>query len=499
MFTNDTDSPVDRSSIPRRVLLVYANEERQPWPIMPIGLGFVAAALEGRGHHVRLVDLVFEDDWPARLSRALVESAPDIIGISIRNTDNVDWYDNRTYLGRIRDEVVRPLRLSSGVPIVVGGPAVNIMPGRIAEYLGADGAVCGDGEQAMCELVEALPSGSGLPGVRGYIPSGGAGDDVEPRRIDPLTDVRQPRLFRWVDADRYLRMGSSYPIQSKRGCALKCSFCVYGRIEGRRYRLHDPEAIADEIEEAAAHGIDDFEFTDSIFNIPLEHAVDVCRAIIGRGLRVGLNTSGVHPGHFSAELLDVMTLAGFEQLSFAPDSASSTVLERLGKGYTSPDVLVEAARRVRSSPLKVMWWMTLGLPGESARTIDETLAFVRDHVRPGDLVLCTVGVRILHGTEIARIAIDEGRLDPGTDLLEPVFYEPALISLEEIDRRVREAALELPNLVLNADARSFGPVVRIGTWLKRLTGHRKPIWSPVPLVNRVQHLPRRIARGIGLF
>jgi len=497
--TATTDSALDGTAWPKRVLLVYANEEREPWPIMPIGLGFVAAALERRGHEVHLVDLVFVEDWSRRLREAVAETDPEVVGVSIRNTDNCDWYDNRTYLDRIRDEVLTPLRGATDALIVVGGPAVNIMPGRVAEYVGADGAVYGDGEHTLCRLVEMWPPSNEPLELEGYIPTGSTGAAVEPRRIEPLSNIDQPRLFRWVDADRYLRAGSSYPVQTKRGCALKCSLCVYGRIEGSRYRLHDPEAIADEIEAAFKEGILDFEFTDSMFNIPLEHAIDVCRAIINRGLKVGLNTSGVHPGFFSAELMDVMELAGFEQFSFAPDSASPTVLESLGKGYTSADVLVEAADRVRGTRMKVIWWMTLGLPGETAETIDETLSFVREHVRPSDLVLCSVGVRILHGTRLARIAIDEGSLDPTSDLLQPVFYDPVGISLDEIDRRVRAATIGLPNLVLNSEARSFGPVVRLGTWIKRVTGHHQPIWSPVPLVNRLQSLPRRIGRGLGLI
>jgi radical SAM superfamily enzyme YgiQ (UPF0313 family) len=498
MNTDNTDSRVDSSVSPRRVLLVYANEEREPWPIMPIGLGFVAAALDERGHHIHFVDLVFEDDWPGRLHRAVEESDPEIVGISIRNADNVDWYDLRTYLDRIRDEAVTPLRAVTDAPIVVGGSAVNITPGRITELVRADGAVYGDGEQTFRRIVETFSPSTGLPALEGFIPRGGSGQGVEPCRIEALSEVSQPRLHRWVDAGRYLRAGSSYPVQTKRGCALDCSFCVYGRIEGRGYRLHDPEAIADEIEEASRSGIRDFEFTDSMFNIPVAHAIDVCRAIINRKLDVGLNSSGVHPGHFSAELMDVMELAGFEQFSFAPDSASPTVLSRLGKGYTTTDVLVEAANRVRGTRMKVMWWLTLGLPGETAETIEETLSFIRGHVRPGDLVLCSVGVRIFHGTRLAKIAIEEGRLDPGADLVQPFFYEPVGISLNEIDHRLRLAAAAMPNLVLNSQARSFTAIIRIGTWLKRVTGHHKPIWAPLPFLNGVQSLPRRIARGIGL-
>ena len=59
-----TGDPDACGPIRQRVLLIYANGEREPWPVMPIGLSFVAAALQARGHDVWILDLVFCDDWP---------------------------------------------------------------------------------------------------------------------------------------------------------------------------------------------------------------------------------------------------------------------------------------------------------------------------------------------------------------------------------------------------------------------------------------------------
>ncbi len=490
-----TDARVDQGSAVdlRRVLLVYANGEREPWPVMPVGLGFVARALEARGHRVRVVDLVFEDDWPAAVRRAVRDHDPQLIGVGIRNIDNCDWHDHRGYLDRIREQVVEPTREAVLSPIVVGGAAVNIAPRRVLDFLGADAAVHGDGEEAFCELVEEYGSGREPAGVVGVLVRhrGGERGSGDARRVEPLTSARQPELFRWVDPRPYIRAGTPYPVQTKRGCALDCSFCVYGAIEGSRYRLHDPEAVADEIEGGYHHGFRSFEFTDSMFNIPIEHAVAVCRAVAARGLRIGLNTSGVHPGAFTPELLRAMEAAGFEEFSFAPDSASPAVLASLGKGFDSQEPLIRAAGLVKSTRLKVVWWFSFGLPGETAETVAETLAFVRHHVRPSDLALCTVGLRILPGTRLETIAIEEGSLEPDHDPLEAAYYEPTAISLEEILRSLEVASAGLPNLLLNSDTRAFPLIVRLGNLIKRVTRHRQPVWAPIPIVNRVRNLGRR--------
>ena len=50
------------SSARPRVLLVSANRERQPMPVVPNGVACVASALDAAGHDVRALDLAFARD-----------------------------------------------------------------------------------------------------------------------------------------------------------------------------------------------------------------------------------------------------------------------------------------------------------------------------------------------------------------------------------------------------------------------------------------------------
>jgi hypothetical protein len=60
-------------------------------------------------------------------------------------------------------------------------------------------------------------------------------------------------MERWIDWNPCARLGGTWPIRSKRGCPLRCSYCSYPLIEGRRGRLRDPEKVVDEVE-AILHG-----------------------------------------------------------------------------------------------------------------------------------------------------------------------------------------------------------------------------------------------------
>lgn len=474
----------------KKVLLFYPNRVRKPWPIMPIGLCYVASALSRDGHEVNVVDLVFENNWTKKVTESLIKYKPEIIGISIRNIDNVDWYDTEVYIDDICDSVINPIRKENkDALIVIGGAGVNIMPENLLRHLGADCAVYGDGEDVICRVINMWEPGKEFPYITGVIWNA----DNEPKynaiadRITLLDKLEQSSIFKWVDTRPYSRAGTPYPIQTKRGCVFQCSYCVYKAIEGSRYRLRSPEKIADEIALVNQKtGIWHFEFTDSVFNHPPGHAENICREIIKRNLNCSFTTSGVNLFFLTDELLDGMERAGFEDFSLSPDSASDTILSELGKGYTSKDVLIQAAHLILRFKLPVVWWFILGLPQESQSTAAETLAFVRTYVRPSDLALVTVGIRILPGTRIEQIARTEGMLKSGQDLLYPVFYEPKMISLTKIRQQVMNEVKSIPNMILSTETRSFSHFLKVGILTKRIFKLKQPLWRLIPLINRLR-------------
>ena len=66
-----------------RVLLVSANRERAPQPVLPNGLACVASALDAADYDVRVEDLCFARD-PLRASRDAARAfRPDVIGVSM--------------------------------------------------------------------------------------------------------------------------------------------------------------------------------------------------------------------------------------------------------------------------------------------------------------------------------------------------------------------------------------------------------------------------------
>jgi radical SAM superfamily enzyme YgiQ (UPF0313 family) len=467
-----------------RVLLVNTNREHAPQPVMPVGLCLLASAVEARGFRPRLLDLCFSRRPERDLMPALQEWRPAAIGLGIRNLDNGDSLRPREYLPAAA-ALAHLCRAHSAAPLIIGGPAVSIAPARLLEVTGADYAVVGDGEQALPDLLDCLTSGqspSGIPGVW-------SGEETAPARVADLNALAPARPERWLDLGRYLRRGAALPVQTRRGCDFACTYCTYRRIEGQSYRVRSPEAVAEEVAEAARLGVRQAEVVDATFNRPAEHALAVCEAIIRAGAKVHLQAAGINPAGVTKELLMMMRLAGFTTAICSVDSGSGTMLERLRKGFAADDI-GRMARWSREVGLSVLWMFMFGSPGESEATVRETLACIATELCDRDRVIAAIGVRVYPDTELAREALAEGEVTPETDLSRPVFYfSPQLAPgrvLELLDASPRRAQITCLETLQQ-------PLVAWAARAKSALHLPGPLWSAIPLHNRfVRHRRRGI-------
>jgi anaerobic magnesium-protoporphyrin IX monomethyl ester cyclase len=459
-----------------RVLLVSANRERQPYPVVPNGLACVASALDQAGHEVRFLDLCFERDPVGAVRRAAKEFDPQMAGVSVRNIDNSDAIALKHYVPEAKAIFHAIRKTAPCAKIIAGGAAFGVAPESLFTDLGVDYAVAGDGERASVALVNAIARNDEVAPIPGLVRQVGEHVHFAPPGEDArLDELPSPSLHRWIDLKRYERHGATIPIQTKRGCVYKCVYCTYRNVEGWGYRTRNPELVADEIEELWRHaGVRTFDFVDSTFNSPPGHAIEVCDAIARRNMGVHLDTTNFTPATASDELLGAMRRAGFRTLGITAESASDTVLEKLEKGFNAAKAR-ETAERVERAGIRALWIFLVGGPGESPRTLDETLRFAEWRLQRGDAVYMTVGLRIYPGTTLQRIAISEGAIASNDTLLDPTFYFSPTLSFDDAVIRIKQFAVKYPRFMFSADSRS-----RILPWLTRAASIMrlpKPHWQ----------------------
>lgn len=469
-----------------RVLLVNSNRCRDLVAAPPIGLAYVATAAADAGHDVRVTDLLFGTNPDRDLARALREFDPDVVGLSVRNIDNVVRQKLESYVGGV-ESLILTIRSVSRARIVIGGPAISILADRALETFDADFAAVGEGETILPALLESLANGARGEGIDGLIcrhDSSGA-----PKPPSRLPRFGASGLERWIDWSLYSRRGATWPIQTRRGCPLGCSYCTYPAIEGGAVRFRPPEEVADEIAHVARTiSPKTFEFVDSTFTVPESHAMKICEEIIRRDLRVTLSAMGGNPAGISAQLLGTMKRAGFNSLMLSPESASETMLRSYRKGFGVAEV-ASAAAAVRASGLASAWFFMLGGPGETMETVEETMSFIeRQLCWPNCLVIVMNGVRILPGSELARTAFESGYLAPGIDLAQPVFYVAPGLDEARVLQRINLAIARNPSIVHSCEEGQSS----FQTGMDRLlhtAGVAPPFWRFVPRYLRIPPLP----------
>ena len=473
-----------------RVLLIYSNTSTELLPAPPIGLSYIATATAQAGHDVKFIDMLMDPHGMTSLYETLNSYKPQVIGISVRNIDNLVHQRSESHIEQLNQQIAL-IREHSDTDIVLGGPAISIIGRDVLNKLDADFAILGEGEKSFPQLLNEINGEQRfdqVPGLRFCDMGSRMGTPACPN-----PSIGSSGMENWIKWSQYQKQGATWPIQTKRGCPLFCSYCAYSCIEGRNIRKRPVEEIVDEIEEVIKKiKPRAFEFVDSIFNLPQNHTISLCEEIIRRRLKVKFTAMGVNPLGASKELFTLMKRAGFNSMMITPESASDIVLEKMNKGFTREHVY-RTAKLARSSGISSMWFFILGAPGETTETVEQTMSFVESQLMGNRfLAMFTTGIRILPGTQLEKDCKKNGYLSAQHDLLEPTFYFSPEVSEAWILRRVSRTIAKQANIVHafeNAHPASRAITDRVYR-LSHILGLAPPYWRFLPRILRIPPLPR---------
>jgi len=478
-----------------KVLLINSNRLKQPWPVIPFGLCYVAAAIEEAGHELHFLDLCFSSDCQNDIAKAVGGFRPDVIGISVRNIDNGTAYNTHFMLDKVKKRVIQPCKAVFAGPIVIGGPAVGISGAEMLRFFDLEYAVRGDGEAVIVAFVKRLQEKRPLDGLPGLVIRRGGRivQDPLPHYIEDLNTLPSPKPHKYIDLRPYRQFDSPLQVQTKRGCALKCSYCTYNRIEGPRYRLRDPERVADEIEQLVREtDINHIEFIDSTFNIPSDHAKGVLRAIAAKKLKLRLHTMGLNPKGVDETLVDLMKEVGFTEVALGAEAGCDIILKSLAKNYTADEV-VKAGEILHNKGIPINWFLVFGSREETRATLDETLSLITRTASPWDLINIGIGIRVYKGSPIAERMMSEQPDCTDDAFLHPVEERPDKIDLNTLKSLVKHAAHRHTNIFMYDENEVFSKtIMKIGVFLQRLFAPRQPVWRWYILLRRIEK-----ASGIG--
>jgi anaerobic magnesium-protoporphyrin IX monomethyl ester cyclase len=352
-----------------KVALVYPyfhpSNDNSIFRFPPLGLGYVAAALQRRGFEVELVDCTFMQ--PNEAVERVKRAKPRIVGFysmfSMKKT-------TLELASAIREGCVDSL-------FVVGGPLPSWSP---EAFLGVfDLVAVGEGEETILEIADCVSQGRSFSGVKGLIFRDGkklvnTGERPFVADLDSLAFPSR-KLFDNEAYKRYYLDHFGYSISSmitSRGCPFSCDFCSRP-IFGADMRSRSVGNIVDEVQEIEALGYDRVWFADDCFTLNRRHLLGVCEEMVHRKVDVSWECLS-RVDTMDAEVAAGMKRAGCLRVFFGIESGSDKVLGIMNKRITTAQAK-KAVYAAKTAGLQVGAFFIVGYPGESNETVLESVRF----------------------------------------------------------------------------------------------------------------------------
>ncbi|MYL84805.1 radical SAM protein [Desulfovibrio aerotolerans] len=382
----------------------------------------MAGALRQAGYLTQIYDISLSassDD----LERVVKEFTPDVVGISVRNIDNVDSLTaGASWTGDSLRELVARLKGLVAGPVVLGGPGFSLIPEELLAHTGADYGVTGPGEAALPALLNHLAARKSSPRI--VSAEGTSCSHIGPAAWDEF-------LF-----PEYLKRGGLPGLHTKRGCPNACLYCGYPVVEGTTICHRDPLEVVEDLRHARDHfGARDFFFTDAVFNDSEGGYLRFAEILAGAGLGIRFGAY-FQPCRIGANELNLLKQAGLMAMELGTDSGCDQILTRLRKPHRMEDVFAFQAI-CHAHCIPCAHFIIFGGPGETMDTVEEGLANLEK--LEGSCIFAFMGLRIHQGTGLHRLAVKEGRLAVGDPLLRPVFYLSSLLDPILLEDRIRRS------------------------------------------------------------
>jgi tRNA A37 methylthiotransferase MiaB len=388
-----------------KVLLVNPNRYKSP-PVPPIGLEHICASLEKDGHEVMAVDLCFSEKPTEELDAAVHSFRPDIAGVTVRNVDTVLFEANEFFLDWIK-EIVDRLKRKWRLAVIIGGTGVSANPEGILEYLCADYAISGPGEDAIVELLKKIDSCE------------------RPSKILSRKyryEISCPRKFSGVDYGRYYGQGGVAGFETHKGCGSSCVYC----LEANTHVSFKPVAeVLSEIRGLVEAGYGRFHLCDPEFNEDLDYCLEFCSAL--RNASLGIDWAlYMKPANYNKKLFRLMKECGVSLITLTVDSWKKCPLY-----YSDIEKIIFSAK---SAGLKIVVDFLAGFPYET----EDALLFYLDMFRrlQPDSVGINTHIRLYKTLQITDIIMkdDELRKDLRGHIEDRTFIKPVFYSRVDIGR-----------------------------------------------------------------
>lgn len=332
--------------------------------IPPLSLLSVAAILEKEGVTVQLLDMEAENlTYPQTLEK-IKKFSPDLMGFTLSTSS---FHPILNWIKKFKQD----LRL----PVIVGGVHVASYPEETLSHPEIDYLIVGEAEIPLPQFVRAFEQKK-FDGIKsiGYRENGRM--IIEKTRqfapqIDEMPFPARHLIKNELYANILTRKKNFTAMLSSRGCPFRCAFCDQKKP---LYRARSPKSFVDEVRyNYEKFGIREFDIYDSTFTANKQRVIEICDLIREQKLDVSWTVRG-RVDSVNEQVLDALKRAGCHTIMYGVESSDPEILKKMRKGIST-----EMVRRIitysKKVGIDVLGFFMFGFPGETRKTIEETIQF----------------------------------------------------------------------------------------------------------------------------
>ncbi|RLA92551.1 MAG: radical SAM protein [Deltaproteobacteria bacterium] len=245
------------------------------------------------------------------------------------------------------------------IPIILGGIYVTLCYSHAKKYSGADFVISGDSQLEVLKLISSLTGKETI-----FFPNKKNLDSLPYPAFDLLGKLHYVCIL------------------TSRGCPYQCQYCA-SHILSPHYFFRDPKAVADEIEFwNQKFGILNFAFyDDALLFQPERRFIPLLKEIICRRIHCCFHTpNGINIRGISEEIAYLMFQSGFRTIRLGLETANENQMIKMGGKATRKEFInaVEYLRKAGFSEKEIGVYLLVGLPGQRAEEVEESIQFVKD-------------------------------------------------------------------------------------------------------------------------
>lgn len=361
----------------------YQQELKTIGFLPPLGLEYIAAAIEGLVETIDVIDLRFEKE---PLS-AFISEQTDLVLISH------NW--------GVEEEFVKETinSIPDNISVIAGGRHATEHVDELLHYIPRiDAIVRGDGEEIIREIVQKgiSPDIDGLSFRQNGKIVHNKNRSLEPVRSDFFPNRKRRRYKYLVAMDSFTSDIQIDLMLGSRGCPFNCKFCDFKFNplgEKRKWSIRTPESVVSEIKTIEANVIC---FADDIFTANMDWVGKLCDLLEEEGIKKKYVINARLEVAKRPDVLKKMYKAGFMVFLFGIESAHDKTLASMNKGFNTAKI-TEYFNVLRLFNFIYHCYFIIGNIGE---TEDEMLDIIRfSH----ELGVDTLGLSILRATKYSPL------------------------------------------------------------------------------------------------